>query len=301
MTITPSVGEWRSLGGFRSMTSNTPGPTGDEYAKVRRRSRQARKHIDAATAGNRRTSLFAALKGGWLKTAAELATILSLVVAIIAVVPNWGSDSTPATAPSEVPTVTSPEILFDNFNDPNIDTKKWEVLTSKEVPPYVANGKLHFKVTQSDGQGNLSANLRAMLQGPITDVRFELTLVNSERESTGGEYTKVFSEGGRQHKLVLRPTGSDSPNLDYYICDKAACDNHTYNDFRHEYRRPIRARQPYQVHIHQDNHGWMFEVEGFPPVTAPGEDGPIARLEFALFSHGNPFHITVDNVRVTYA
>lgn len=108
------------------MTSNTPDPTGDEYAKVRRRSRQARKHTDAATAGNRRTSLFAALKGGPLKTAAELATILSLVVAIIAVIVQPG--------PGQEPPLTPPElIMFDNFNGSEIDPNKWEVSNSKET------------------------------------------------------------------------------------------------------------------------------------------------------------------------
>lgn len=279
------------------MTSDTPGPTGDELPRAGKAAIPAgQKHFDATTAGGRRRSLFAALKGGPLKTAAELATILSLVVAIIAVLVQAGA--------GRESTVTPPEsIMFDNFNGSEIDPSKWEVSNSKENadPPYLNNGKLHLRVTQQDGTGNLSANLQARLQGAITDVRFELTLVSSARESAGGEYTKVFSEHGRQHKLVLRPRGSDSPNLDYYICDKADCDNNTYNDFRHEYRRPIQTRRPYQVHIHQDDHSWIFEVDGFPPVTAPGKDGPIARLEFALFSHGNQFHITADNVRVTYA
>lgn len=286
------------------MTSNTPGPTGDEIPEAGEAAIPAGQRRIAATAGGRRTSLFAALKGGRLKTAAELATILSLVVAIIAVVQTSGSSNpTPATAPGQDPTDASPEfIMFDDFNGSEINTSKWKVSTSKENtdPPYVKNGKLHLRVTQQDGKGNLSTNLQARLQGAaITNVSFEMALEFRKEGSAGGGYAKVLSEGGRQHKLALKP-GSGSPNFNYYICEKTACSD-KYDDFDHPRSDPIRAEQTYLVHIYQDDHGWIFEVDGFPPVPAPGEDGPIDSLEFSLFSHGEPFHVTVDNVRVTYA
>lgn len=40
---------------------------------------------------------------------------------------------------------------------------------------------------------------------------------------------------------------------------------------------------------------------GSPQSWRPEGDGPIENLEFSVFSHGAPFHVTVDNVQVAYS
>lgn len=141
------------------MHSNTSGRTGDELPESGAVPAPAgRKPVDAALEGHRRRSLFAALRGGPLKTAAELATILSLGVAIIAVfVQLRGSSPTNSdTAHDSDSTTPSPAfMMFDDFNGREIDPSKWQ------EPPddgnaalrYVKNGKLHLNVDQQDGQG----------------------------------------------------------------------------------------------------------------------------------------------------
>lgn len=50
----------------------------------------------------------------------------------------------------------------------------------------------------------------------------------------------------------------------------------------------------------QDNRGWVFDVDGFQPVIARIEDGPIKNFAFYLFSDGKHFHVTIDDVQIAY-
>lgn len=257
----------------------------------------------------RRTLLFAALKGGWLKTAAEVAGILSLVVAIIAIVVQTSGSATPtpaaapSTAPDQEHRAARPDLtLFDDFSGSEIDSSKWSLSSENTVAPYVEDGKLHLEVTPADGPGNHYSTLRAELRGAITDVSYEMTLVSREGNNTGGGYGIAYTHDDRRHKVALKPNTDHVPTLDYYICRKETCEEGDYEDFWHpEDSPPIQIGRTYHVHIYQDDRGWVFDVDGFQPVIADIEDSPIENFEFYLYSNKGTFQVTVDNVQVAYA
>lgn len=314
MAVAPwAPGSSAASRGLHAMTSKNSGPTSNEEPRADeaaipavQKNSAVQKNIDATAADGWRTSLFAALKGGWLKTAAEVAGVLSLVVAVIAIVVQSSDSSTPdpPIAPSpvsgqEFPVTRADFTLFDDFSGSEIDSGNWGTDRSYTVTPYAKDGKLHLEVAPQDGQEDNYVHLRANLQRAITDVVFEMTLESREGANMGGGYIMVYNEDGRQHKVALK-SGTDSPYLDYYICEKPPCNHGTYEDFRHPDKPPIQVGRTYRVHIYQDDRGWIFDVDGFLPVIASGEDDPIKNLVFYLYSDGAAFHVTVDNVQIAY-
>lgn len=206
-------------------------------------------------------------------------------------------------------TPTRAEItLFDDFSGSEIDPDKWTVNphSSDNVLPYVKDEKLHLEVTRDtpkDDRGENHALLQAKLRRPITDVSFDMTMASRSGTNKGGGYANVSTDNDREQKVVLKSgnPGRDSPHLDYYIYVETDCSNGAYRDFKHPNQHDIQVGTTHHVHIYYDNRGWIFQVDDLQPVITGSEDGPIENLSFSLFSSGEPFHITVADVRVGYA
>lgn len=254
-----------------------------------------------------------------LTTAAEVAGIISLVVAVVVGFvkspdPTNDSDASTTAAPVATTSANAREPvngpfefeLFDDFGDSTIDPKRWlrgEGFDS--VPPliYTQDGLLHMQVTKEHGSGVNSVALRASLPRPARAISFEMTPLSNDGINDGGGYAVVSSRDSHNHKLIMGPDGNGFPSAGYYICDnELGCDDGVYEDFEHPGGNQLQLEQPYNVLVYQSDTGWFFQIDGFPKVTAGLEEGPIENLEFYLYSFGEGvFHVAVDNVKIDYA
>jgi len=229
----------------------------------------------------------------------------------------------PSPTPTEIPSVSTPsspsptpsstEVLFDDFNGEAIDRNKWArnpVYDSdpKQLPKqiYIEGGKLHLEVSPENSPTVANAELKAKFPSDwtITKISVKMTLERQRGRSDGAAHLSISSFDDRETRAWMGPGGENQniPMLGYESCPQFDTKCTIIN------QREILIGQEYQIDAvanqkdSKSKRHLDFQVSGEDwGAYAKADAGEIRSFRFYLFSDPKrDFHVTVDEIRITY-
>jgi hypothetical protein len=224
---------------------------------------------------------------------------------------NLSPSSSTASAPVTSRATSPTEVLFDDFNSGIFADDKWTLSPLYDSDPkqlhkqiYIEGGKLHLEVSPENSANNVNAELEAKFPSDwtITKISVKMTIERQHGTSDGGAYLSIWSFEDRENRAWLGPdTDQDRPFLGF--CQLAGDDCNSL--FDHE----IRFGQEYQIEAvtnQKDSNSKRylnFHVSGHESWEAYARPDSGEIRSFRFFVSGDAkedFHVTVDEIRITY-
>jgi hypothetical protein len=205
------------------------------------------------------------------------------------------------TEPSSIPSRTP--IVFDDFNGEGNLTDNW-ILSSPEGADlqahrqiYAKSGKLNLVVSPTNSINGADATLTPILPDQtIQKVSMEMALVSQKGLFADGAAYLILSDAkGNEGRLWMGPGATGRPGHGYSICVRGLCEA---SDMFHAY--PVSLGSEYMAEASVDEVGELYIHLGNLAASAEGF-GPITNFKFYLSSDPKRnFHVTVDDIRITY-
>jgi hypothetical protein len=131
----------------------------------------------------------------------------------------------------------------------------------------------------------------------------KMALVSQQGNSDGAAYLIVSSGQGREHRIWMGPDSTASPASGYYVCPAGVglCKEKTGAQLVEQYTIPKNHEFDVDVAVTADNQA-RLAIAGVSSTVAPAETTPLSSFQLYLFSDaGKNFHVTIDDIRFTYA
>ena len=270
--------------------------------------------LAGAACGGFAVSLPARLRKVLVPLAIVAGTVIGVLAAVLAIpdrtepahpLPSLQSPTSPSPSAS-----AATEVLFDDFNSPADD--KWTLSggpdpkqLSKQI--YTAGGRLHLVVSPENSAEGADAELKAKLPSDwtITKISVKMTLERQYGKSDGAAYLSILSFEERENRAWMGPGGENQnlPMLGFCRGVEDGCEGE--GEDQHE----IRLGQQYQIEAiatRKDSNSkryLTFHVIGHEDWEAyvKPDAGEIRSFRFYVSSDPKrDFHVTVDEIRITY-
>ena len=187
----------------------------------------------------------------------------------------------------------------DNFEQPSLDTQKWELVEDEAGLIYVDAGKLNFKAAPPEKSEIVGAELALLPSGEaIREITFTATLISSIGAEPASAGARLFLQNGQDFAVMLG-SGSEGPEVELYKCPHTVC-NDEYERYQTN-RLPVAVGKPILTQIINKENLLSFNVGALFHEEVP-VDAQLNRFLFSMFAEpGSTFHVAVDDVCVVYA